>query len=100
MKKKWLGILGALILMLTIFTAVFYIAAESDHHCTGADCPICQVLHTAQGLIASTGRTIIKSHAAVQLPMQLLDGLTIIFVLKDQFLCEDTLVSKKIRFNN
>lgn len=100
MKKKWLGMIGAAILILTIFTAVFYIAAESQHHCTGVDCPICQVIHTAQGLIAQTEKTAVKPRTVVQLPVLFFTELTVILILKEQYFCEDTLVTKKIRFNN
>lgn len=100
MKRKWLGIFSTLILVLTMFIAVFYIAAEADHHCTGDDCPICQVIHTAQGLLTDTGKTTVHSGASLQLPMQILLLLPLVFRPMHSFFYEDTLISEKIRFNN
>ena len=100
MKRKWMGICGACIILLTIFTAVFYIASEADHDCTGKDCPICQVIHAAQGILAQTGKTIIQSPSAVQLPIFLFTICSVIIVLYQLFHQEHTLVTEKIRFNN
>ena len=36
-------ILTVLIASATLFSE-FYIASETDHHCSGSDCPVCRVL--------------------------------------------------------
>jgi hypothetical protein len=55
MKKKWMGLISACILITAIFSAVFYIAKEADHHCIGDDCPICATIHTAQAYLVAAG---------------------------------------------
>ena len=57
MTKKFRFMTGllAVVLVFVMLSSVAYIAAESDHDCTGADCAICHQIHVCENLLKSIG---------------------------------------------
>ena len=95
-QKKVVSALLALLLMLSLFFSVFFIAVEADHDCTGEDCPICCQIQNCENLL--------KNMATVPAAVYLATG--ILFAL---YLCASyvnapiyhiTLVSLKVKLSN
>ena len=57
MTKKFRFMTGllAVVLAFVMLSSVAYIAAESDHDCTGVDCPICHQINICENLLKSIG---------------------------------------------
>ena len=57
MTKKFRFMTGllAVVLAFVMLSSVAYIAAESDHDCTGVDCAICRQISTCENLLRSLG---------------------------------------------
>ena len=47
-KSKWVALLCAAVIVLSMFLSVFYIALEADHDCTGVGCPICAAIERCE----------------------------------------------------
>lgn len=47
-KSKWLALICAAVIVLSMFLSVFYIAQEADHDCTGVGCPICAAIERCE----------------------------------------------------
>ena len=45
----------AVVLVFVMLSSVAYIAAESDHDCTGVDCAICHQINVCENLLKSIG---------------------------------------------
>ena len=57
MTKKFRFMTGllAVVLAFVMLSSVAYIAAESDHDCTGVDCAICHQINVCEHLLKSIG---------------------------------------------
>ena len=57
MTKKFRFMTGllAVVLVFVMLSSVAYIAAESDHDCTGVDCAICHQISVCENLLKSLG---------------------------------------------
>ena len=57
MTKKFRFLTGllAVVLAFVMLSSVAYIAAESDHECTGVDCAICHQINVCENLLKSIG---------------------------------------------
>ena len=57
MTKKFRFMTGllAVVLAFVMLSSVAYIAAESDHECTGVDCAICHQINVCENLLKSIG---------------------------------------------
>ena len=57
MTKKFRFMTGllAVVLAFVMLSSVAYIAAESDHDCTGVDCAICHQINVCENLLKSIG---------------------------------------------
>ena len=57
MTKKFRFMTGllAVVLAFVMLSSVAYIAAESDHDCTGVDCAICHQISVCENLLKSLG---------------------------------------------
>ena len=55
MTKKFRFMTGllAVVLAFVMLSSVAYIAAESDHECTGVDCAICHQINVCENLLAA-----------------------------------------------
>ena len=94
-KRAAAGIVGFMILLILLLS-VSYIIVESDHDCTGEDCPTCVFLqqcmyriHGVNGEIAVVLSTLIPIIFILFFESSIVIG----FSLK-------TLVSRKVRMNN
>ncbi len=94
-RRSTAAIIGILMLFVMLFSA-FYISAETDHDCTGEDCPICACIQQCENTLHQIGDGIASS-AAVIIPFAFL--LVSIFHLASLF-PQETLVSRKVRMNN
>ncbi len=89
------GIMALLMLFIMLFS-VFYIAAESDHDCTGEDCPICACIGQCENTLHQIG-DVIASCAVVILPIIYMHVSICLFAV---IFPQETLVSIKVRLNN
>ena len=57
MTKKFRFMTGllAVVLAFVMLSSIAYIAAESDHDCTGVDCAICHQINVCENLLKSIG---------------------------------------------
>lgn len=94
-KRIAAGITGILMLFIMLFSA-FYIASETDHDCTGEDCPICACIQQCENTLNQIGDGI-APQVAVIIPVVFL--LVSIFLFESLF-SQETLVSRKVRLNN
>ena len=60
MTKKFRFMTGllAVVLAFVMLSSLAYIAAESDHDCTGADCAICHQINVCENLAGSAAATV------------------------------------------
>ena len=54
-KSRFMTGLLAVVLAFVMLSSVAYIAAESDHDCTGVDCAICHQINVCENLLKSIG---------------------------------------------
>ena len=47
-KSKWLALICAAVIVLSMFRSVFDIAQEADHDCIGPGCPICTAIERCE----------------------------------------------------
>ena len=55
MTRLLAAVLAVVMLSSAVYLAVAYIAAESDHDCTGVDCAICHQINVCENLLKSIG---------------------------------------------
>ena len=85
-----------LALLVIVLLSVLFLAAEADHDCAGADCPICAYMQAcANTLRRSVGAALARPAAAVPVIFFLLAA-----VLSAAVLTRETPVSRGIRLNN
>ncbi len=89
------GVMGLMMLVIVLFSA-FYIAAETDHDCTGEDCPVCACIQHCESTLRSIGNGISVSSSVI---------IPFLFILLAAALFaaavpSDTLISRKVRLNN
>ena len=90
--KKTVAILAGAIMLFAMTFSVFYIVAETGHHCEDEDCPICECLRLCKNIIQQND--FVKGTKAVSF----LQLLPVVFFI--EFFLYETPVSKKIRLNN
>ncbi|MCR5233870.1 MAG: hypothetical protein K6E53_08170 [Lachnospiraceae bacterium] len=86
----------AVMMLVVILVSSFFIAAHTDHDCTGEDCPICACIQQCENTIRRIGSGI-TAESAVIIPV--LISLLIISFCVPSFQ-RDTPVSAKVRLNN
>ena len=89
------GIMAVMMLVVMLVSS-FFIAAHTDHDCTGEDCPICACIQQCENTIRGIGSGI-TAESAVIIPV--LISLLIISFGVPSFQ-RDTPVSAKVRLNN
>ena len=85
----------AAVMFVFVLFSVYYIASETGHHCSGADCPICADIRHCETVLQGTGRAVMAISVAV------------FAVLVRNLICipadapvPSTPVSRKVRMNN
>ena len=95
-RKKVISVAICILFLFVTFAALFYIAEEENHHCTGEDCPICANLHQAEQTLRNTGNGTI-----VIVTISLMPILFALLITEQFLLASDTsLVSQKVRLND
>ena len=90
--KKTVAILAGAIMLFAMTFSVFYIVAETGHHCEDKDCPICECLRLCKNIIQNGA-----SSEKLECSPFLLILPVIIFTA---YFTIDTPVSKRIRLND
>ena len=83
-------------LLACVWASTAVVLLEADHECSGAECPICQLVLVARASLAFTGKSVaspmVTAFAAAPFAMPRL--------LAHRVPDADTLVHRKIRLNN
>ena len=98
MTKKYRFMTGllAVVLAFVMLSSVAYIAAESDHECTGVDCAICHQIHVCENLLKSIGLAGSAAAAAAAIRYILCRSLSSC----TETACAFTLVSLKVKLSD
>ncbi len=96
-KNKIAAVVMCLVLGIFVLGTSIFIAEETDHSCTGNDCPVCNVIHFFE--------TVIKEIASSSGAKTLLASALIIFAVikinkQKQIQFSDTLISLKVELLN
>lgn len=89
------GIMGLMMLVIVLFSA-FYIAAETDHDCTGEDCPVCACIQLCESTLRGISDGISVASSVI-IPFLFILSAAALFVTA---VPSDTLISRKVRMNN
>ncbi len=89
------GVMGLMMLVIVLFSA-FYIAAETDHDCTGEDCAVCICIQQCENTLRGIGDGISVSSSGI-IPFLFVLLAAALFVTA---VPSDTLISRKVRLNN
>ncbi len=89
------GFMGLMMLVIVLFSA-FYIAAETDHDCSGEDCPVCACIQQCESTLRDIGDGISVSSFVI-IPFLFILLAAALFVTA---VPSDTLISRKVRLNN
>ncbi len=93
--KTTAGVMALMMLVIVLFSA-FYIAAETDHDCTGEDCTVCACIRQCENTLRGIGDGISVSSSAI-IPFLFVLLAAALFVTT---VPSDTLISRKVRLNN
>lgn len=53
LRKRAVRIFLSVCVILSLALFMDFIVTHAEHHCSGADCPICAIIHTALNLLGS-----------------------------------------------
>ena len=98
MTKKFRFMTGllAVVLAFVMLSSVAYIAAESDHDCTGVDCAICHQINVCQNALKNLSLAVCAAVFAAALPYTLCRGISVCTDYAQSY----TLVSLKVKLSN
>ena len=85
-----------LLLFFALLFSVHLVAAETDHDCTGEDCPICAVIHQCENTLRSLDPGFVFQPFAA--PLILFNLLAV--SLPGAYFVQETPVSEKVRMDN
>lgn len=95
-KKRNLAVILCMMLIFTTLFSLFFIVEETNHHCSGQDCPVCACMHQAERTLRSLDGGIFHQTAFIPFcACLLLLPLFQIFCLPAV-----SLVSQKVRLND
>ena len=89
------GVMGFMMLLIVLFSA-FYITVETDHDCSGEDCPICICVERCDEMLHQVASGAVAL-AAVVVPVICILHSAILLI---HAFSQGTLVSQKVRLNN
>ena len=96
MHKRIASVIFGMLMFFIVLSSAFFIAFETNHECTGEDCPICELIIQCVNTLHQIGEWIAPLSAAV---------IPIVFMLYiahrfDLFFLQETLISRKVRLND
>jgi hypothetical protein len=95
-REKLIAVFLSAFLLVTVALAVFYIAEEADHHCSGDGCPICVCLQQCETIVQTLyGGDEVSSDAGEALLFFIVPALAVPYAGT-----ADTLIVRKVRMNN
>ena len=97
MKRKNLAIVLAIVMIAFFVCSILFIAHESDHDCSGEDCPICEEISVLEKAIEELGTGVIAVTITCAIIFRFVDKL--LFKNKNQEKNE-SLVSLKVEILN
>ena len=95
-KKRFAAVIMCIMLVLSIFTASFYIVSRAHHECTGQDCPICHEIQLCVQFLNTVG-------GAVIIAVVVLFTVHVLLIVLTSFrhVCQNsTLVSLKVKLSD
>ena len=95
-QKRTIALLLAAALCFAMLFSAFFIGMEAHHDCTGADCVICDCIHTCENILKT-------SAAAIMLLISLLVCISAFFYVQEAISsCTGlvTLISLKVKLSN
>lgn len=95
-RRKIISFAACAIFLFVAVAALFYVAKEENHHCTGKECDICACVHQAEQTLKNLGAgtaALVCLNPVVMLFVGMLAG----FVLCVLY---TSLVSRKVRMDN
>lgn len=95
-RERFTAVFLSVLLLVTVVLATFYIAEESDHHCSGDDCPICLCLHQCENIVQTLYGGDTPSPAAGAAAV----FFAVLSLIFSYFAAADTLIVRKVRMNN
>ncbi len=98
-KRISAGIIGLMVLLIAVFSAVFIIA-EADHDCCGEDCPICICVHQCKDNLDRMKEQIASFAALTLLITCRYVLLTVCIAVAAVLFLNSSPVMQKIRMNN
>lgn len=60
-ERIWTARFFAAIIVLTLFLSAAFLIKEADHNCTGADCPICEMMAQCSSNIRLLGTGVVTA---------------------------------------
>ena len=95
-KKRFAAVIMCIMLVLSIFTASFYIVSRAHHECTGQDCPICHEIQLCVQFLNTVGGAVILSAVVLFTVHEIL-----IVLMSFVHVCQNnTLVSLKVKLSD
>ncbi len=89
------GIICVMMLVMIILAA-FFVAFETEHECTGEDCPVCDIIRLCENTLHQA--------ADVSVPLSFAGIVIVLFLMRELSAGSDlpkvTLVSQKIRMDD
>lgn len=88
-------VISVFILVISLFST-FFIAEESNHDCTGQDCPICACIQQAEQTVKNLGSGILSEGLGLAIA-----GIVAILLIEIEiFVPASSPVAQKVRMNN
>lgn len=83
------------VMFVFVLFSFFYIASETGHHCSGADCPVCADIQQCENVLQGAGRAVTAVSATVFIVL-----VKILICIPADAPVRSTPVSRKVRMNN
>ncbi|MEA4934534.1 MAG: hypothetical protein VB071_13275 [Lawsonibacter sp.] len=93
---KAAGLLLCLLFCIAMALSIFFIAAETDHTCTGADCPICAEILACANVLGTAAIVPMAAVVCAALPLRLMQ----VQHGYEAEVAPFTLVSRKVKLSN
>ncbi len=96
-KNRIYAIITALVVMVSVFSALLFVSIEAGHDCEGEDCPICAEIAASVDALSKIGTGL----AVVTVTFFFLKNAFFSCIYNaDRYISRATLVSRKTRLNN